>query len=147
MVLLHFCEQRFSDVLGAVDAAGVRTHTRCWFSTMINPPLYGCVQSVDTQVCTRWTTRNNQLCIDLIRLNAWTVESRNLEKRNFSPFSPSYSTWWEFFMNTWTILKVCFSILLTCFCYICFKKIKKSTTTCFAVNWDPFLMKNVAAEL
>lgn len=26
VVLLHFCEQRFSDVLGAVDAAGVRTH-------------------------------------------------------------------------------------------------------------------------
>lgn len=24
VVLLHFCEQRFSDVLGAVDAAGVR---------------------------------------------------------------------------------------------------------------------------
>lgn len=27
VVLLHFCEQRFSDVLGAVDAAGVRTQT------------------------------------------------------------------------------------------------------------------------
>lgn len=27
VVLLHFCEQRFSDVLGAVDGAGVRTHT------------------------------------------------------------------------------------------------------------------------
>ncbi|KAM7424367.1 hypothetical protein PAMA_000624 [Pampus argenteus] len=27
VVLLHFCEQRFSDVLGAVDAAGVRTRT------------------------------------------------------------------------------------------------------------------------
>lgn len=27
VVLLHFCEQRFSDVLGAVDAAGVRILT------------------------------------------------------------------------------------------------------------------------
>lgn len=27
VVLLHFCEQRFSDVLGAVDAAGVGKHT------------------------------------------------------------------------------------------------------------------------
>lgn len=26
VVLLHFCEQRFSDVLGAVDGAGVRIH-------------------------------------------------------------------------------------------------------------------------
>lgn len=27
VVLLHFCEQRFSDVLGAVDTAGVRNRT------------------------------------------------------------------------------------------------------------------------
>lgn len=35
VVLLHFCEQRFSDVLGAVDAAGVRKHAQTHTSHMV----------------------------------------------------------------------------------------------------------------
>lgn len=89
VVLLHFCEQRFSDVLGAVDGAGVRTHT---------------------------LTRASINVVELMPMLKY-YRSHFLKKIILSPpFSPSYSTCWEFFMNTWTILKVCFS-------YLCVKEV------------------------
>jgi len=55
-------------------------------------------------------------------------------KGNCFLLSPSYSTWWEFFMNTWTILKVCCSTLsLPCFC-ICWQGRPDVLQACFHLS-------------
>ncbi len=47
VVLLHLCEQRFSDVLGAVNDAGVRlVHLSCCFVHC--PLVYVQVQCIDS---------------------------------------------------------------------------------------------------
>lgn len=51
VVLLHFCEQRFSDVLGAVDAAGVGKHTHA-LSLSLSYWIYTCVKQQGVNLAT-----------------------------------------------------------------------------------------------
>ncbi len=97
VVLLHLCEQRFSDVLGAVNDAGVRlVQLSCCFVHC--PLVYVQVQCIDSSGA-------------LINMKVFITSCCDL-KIAFSPLSLSFSTWRELYTSTWTILKVCYELLL-----------------------------------
>ncbi len=98
VVLLHLCEQRFSDVLGAVNDAGVRLlHLSCCFVHC--PLVHVQVQCIDS-------------CGALVSMKVFIISCCVLKIKTFSPLSLSFSTWRELYTSTWTILKVRYELLL-----------------------------------
>lgn len=98
VVLLHLCEQRFSDVLGAVNDAGVRLlHLSCCF-VLIVLLVHVQVQCIDS-------------CGALVNMKVFIISCCDLKIKTFSPLSLSFSTWRELYTSTWTILKVRYELL------------------------------------
>lgn len=112
VVLLHLCEQRFSDVLGAVNDAGVSLpHLSCitlfiFLSVSSCPSTVQYFGSCDASAAPHYVkVFNVSQCCDL-------------KTKTFSPLSLSFSTWRELYMNTWTILKVRYDFCLFWYCTI-----------------------------
>lgn len=81
MVLLHFCEQRFSDVLGAVDAAGVRTKTHTDYPSVFSQHNDWLIFLA--VVCTWWT---KMITLLLMYTKQWIVTKEKSWKEKLSPF-------------------------------------------------------------